>query len=661
MIKRKSYRKPSRKIAATSRKSKQSSFRRYILSKKNRFYLVKLVASTLLSILVITILQWSLESSRPLTQKEIHLLLLNHYNETEVDRSIAEAKTIGKPRIPHHIVLLDSRYDSLFDVPSPLQENLHNTIEKYLDFWDDTPITSTKPFKSHYDKIKAMVESPYVWYLNNTECENAINAVAADLLPLYRNEKHGQNKANICRIAAVYLRGGYYFDTDMQVVKPVHIDPTITFVSPWEAPFGKVKGLFNSFIAVAPRHPMIKVNIELMRDFYVKRTRKFHLLGTGSLYQAFLSFYSLSAEQATNIRDGKLVFSPNDESMSMVNEGATPLFKPTGLSKKWPAEMVLAEFEMTPFDYPNFPRHDNTEKHLCDYVVHNFQKKEIYFYSRFTDIESCGLLHKIPRRAVFIDPSLETLRDLPNNLKLNVKNTAEIYTKFWTETEKNKLDYEQRFQDKGVFLGNKECKKIVEEIQPRLLPYFLSEQSFENKRKLCKLTYLFDKGGYYFDTDLEVKDAVAPMNDRISYIQPKTRLSHGKGDVALIDSFMAASARHPLIRMQLENLREFYSSSRVSEEIMTSHNGMQFTGEKSMMSAIDQFYVRDGNGINVEYWALDFSLQERTLNFQSQATGEQIDDGTGCTDIIGSDDLSKIYFYIHKKGDDKRCARYFSR
>ncbi len=588
--------------------------------------------------------------------KAVSLSTLSRDNKvTTLDQFAYLGAQDEKPRIPHHIVLLDSRYDSFFDVPSPLQENMQHTIETYLHYWDDASIITSGNYASHYDKMKAMVESPFVWYLNNTECENSILGVAPDLLPFYRNETKGQNKANICRITALYLRGGYYFDTDMQIVKAVPIEPHITFMTPWEKRHKKYKGLFNSFIAVAPEHPLLKVNIELMRNFYIKKNVKFHLLGTGSLYHSFIKFYNLSVENATAMRDGKLVLS-DDERMGHYSESS--LIVPTGESKDWPVQMFLGEIHLDDYldQYASFPRHDNTRRDRCAYVVHDFVEKEIYFYSRISGVPNCRLLNNIPRRAIFIDPTLATMKELPPYLILNMKHTAEVYSNFWDATynttdedeQMKKREYEELLEDKGAFLGDMECRKIVGKVEPRLLRHYKNEENINQKTKLCRLSYLFEKGGYYFDTDIQVISPVIPENEHASYIQPLAKSSTNSSSenvVRLVDSFMAVAAKHPLIRIQLENLVQFYTkreetdvfNNDVEDLMVVSHRGLQIQGEESVILAIKEFYGREGKGINVKNWDVDFSLHQMEVDLGGIK---------GLSDVIGrTKNPSDIFFY----------------
>lgn len=244
-------------------------------------------------------------------------------------------------KIPRRIIILDTRYKSISEIPDLLQENILNTINTYHNAWD-----------------AAGLKHEEVWYLGNTECQEQIKVAEPRLLQYYLREQKGQYKANVCRIAALFNKGGYYFDTDMQVVKAVtDISTSTTFVSPLEVlgKEGKINGIFNSFVAASAKHPIFKINLDLFLEFYQTRHRRYSLLGTKSLFEAYEKF--LSSPQIS--------------------------------SKEWPIDMSLAEIHLkSNAKYIEFPRHGG-QGCCCDYVVHNSTQEQIYFYSRIMGVDYC--------------------------------------------------------------------------------------------------------------------------------------------------------------------------------------------------------------------------------------------------------------------------------
>jgi hypothetical protein len=55
--------------------------------------------------------------------------------------------------------------------------------------------------------------------LHDTDCRSVIYAAKPNLLVYFDREVHGSRKADICRVAALYLTGSYYFDADMEALE----------------------------------------------------------------------------------------------------------------------------------------------------------------------------------------------------------------------------------------------------------------------------------------------------------------------------------------------------------------------------------------------------------------------------------------------------------
>jgi hypothetical protein len=169
-------------------------------------------------------------------------------------------------KIPHQLIFT-YKYNLLErKEPLALYQNLQRTIEMYREGWGDEP------------------EAP-VWFLNDTDCRSAIHSVKPELLTHFDYEQNGAWKADMCRIAALYLTGGYYFDVDMEVVqvfRPASRDTT--FVTVEAGP-----SFFQSFLATDPKNNILGQALDEMLVYYRKQsTRKTsHLLGPETLKRAF--------------------------------------------------------------------------------------------------------------------------------------------------------------------------------------------------------------------------------------------------------------------------------------------------------------------------------------------------------------------------------------
>ena len=268
------------------------------------------------------------------------------------ERDFSVESVEKKDRIPHRIIIMD-RGDNLSDIISPRLENTYNTIRQYHNAWFPSNDNLNSTDSNHLTEEQKKIVS----YLNDASCIKVLNQTEPKLIPFFEREIHGKYKADICRVAELFSRGGYYFDTDMKVTKPLLLQPQVTFTAPFEADstartdFEKEKmnnvGIFNSFIASAPKHPILRNALNLMLSSYEGKIKLESQLGPATLFKGYQQFERSS----------------------------------TYLKQLWPIDMTLAETYMNKRNYPNFPRNRGTGC-CCDFVIHNFTERDIYFYSR---------------------------------------------------------------------------------------------------------------------------------------------------------------------------------------------------------------------------------------------------------------------------------------
>ena len=108
------------------------------------------------------------------------------------------------------------------------------------------------------------------------------------------NEPHGAYKSDICRVAVLYDNGGYYSDDDvlaeqsLVAVVEAKYAKGARFVSQWEEADG---GVFNTFIAAAPRHEVMRRALERMDGLYNGTFKRTHThIGPGTLRDAVAGF-----------------------------------------------------------------------------------------------------------------------------------------------------------------------------------------------------------------------------------------------------------------------------------------------------------------------------------------------------------------------------------
>ncbi len=165
-------------------------------------------------------------------------------------------------------------------------------------------------------------------------------------------EERGPVKADLCRLAALFLRGGYYLDVDLEVVQPVRMAISVSFST-----VRSLVGFFQAFLAASRGHPVIKTNLQLMMDAYFTHQEKCwnvarSVLGPCTLKKAW--------RQWEHRYDGA--------SSRFLDE--TNLQQPDGL--------LL---------YPNMTQRGKGEH--CHWVVHDRVEQQVYFYSRIVGTNLC--------------------------------------------------------------------------------------------------------------------------------------------------------------------------------------------------------------------------------------------------------------------------------
>ena len=176
--------------------------------------------------------------------------------------------------VPHRLIFTYSSNMLASRTPPHLYQNVLHTIAAYRKFWGepDAPVD----------------------FLDNPACREVIERVEAQLAfgpedgvsvepggkrlaDHFDEEPVGMYKGDLCRVAALYETGGYYFDVDIDVIEPVAIPRGVGLVSVME-PGGAVlhtsenriftPSVFQAFIAIAPQHPVLRESMRLMYRQY---------------------------------------------------------------------------------------------------------------------------------------------------------------------------------------------------------------------------------------------------------------------------------------------------------------------------------------------------------------------------------------------------------
>jgi hypothetical protein len=199
-----------------------------------------------------------------------------------------------------------------------------------------------------------------VSFLTDEDCAKLINETEPRLLVPFLNESEGCYKSDICRVVALWQTGGYYLDNDLVVVRVPELPPRTEFAT---VAVASMVEFFQAFLAVAPRHPILNISMQVMIDYYEGShdlTDGYQFMGTSTMREAFVRYAAEHPEKADTIR----------------------FFHERSLSE-------------TPRLFPNHPR--EPEPGPCckpkNYVVFEAESDQLLFESRITKalLERYGL------------------------------------------------------------------------------------------------------------------------------------------------------------------------------------------------------------------------------------------------------------------------------
>lgn len=232
------------------------------------------------------------------------------------------------PLIPH--ILVFTYQDNLLKNPKrhvSFHANIMNTIQMYRKLWEEP-------------------QAP-VWFLDDADCRQAIGEVEPRLVSFFNKESRGGFKADICRAAALYLRGGYYFDVDIEVIRPFSLTtyPEISFVTA-VSPHNS-DTFFQAVLFAEPKNEPMRLSMNFMLQYYLKNYTLLHnLLGPTALRSAFDVY-------------------PKYKDKSHLQNHVLLLY-----------ETLLTDHREL---FPRLPRQTGIGPY-CNFVVHD--NKQPYFYSR---------------------------------------------------------------------------------------------------------------------------------------------------------------------------------------------------------------------------------------------------------------------------------------
>ena len=207
------------------------------------------------------------------------------------------------PRIPRRLIFTNkynliapSKNDPPFNGDDPLTANVLRTVGRYREYWDAEDAAERS--RSSPSEASGKNDEMVVSFLSDDDCVAIITEAEPRLVEKFRGEKRGEFKGDICRVAELYVYGGYYFDIDIGVYEPLHLDdlhlprervPDITLrylkmattdelmklmkggrddLVTFSTVVNKQGRFFQAFTAAMPRHPVMERSLQYMVAYY---------------------------------------------------------------------------------------------------------------------------------------------------------------------------------------------------------------------------------------------------------------------------------------------------------------------------------------------------------------------------------------------------------
>ncbi len=251
--------------------------------------------------------------------------MLQQYGSKSLDSTVSQAgKSLDK--IPRSLIFVDTRYHNISQFPRLVRENVNNTIQIYANHWNKTKVP--------------------VWFLGDEQCRRVIQEENSELLQFYLFETFGAYKSDICRIAALHQRGGYYFDNDMEVIEAMSL-LNATFIMTIAK---KQKLAPNTFIAATSRHVVVQEAMNAIIDYYKNN-------------------YSGYADRSGHMGP-KTLWDGYDQAAKKY------------CNSTWSIDLEQVNLDEHKELYPKMPRRRGWGC-CCNHVIHSAKLQKIYFWSRF--------------------------------------------------------------------------------------------------------------------------------------------------------------------------------------------------------------------------------------------------------------------------------------
>lgn len=417
-------------------------------------------------------------------------------------------------------------------IPRTLWVNVHNQLGKNntIDRMFNSNIANI--INKYSDNDNTLFE---VKTLSTQICKEAISKVQAvmnvtadvDLLKYFILE---DPQRYICRLAVLYLYGGYYVQRDIKIIEPyiASSNDDYSFVGITSLNTSIFDG---SFIASTSKNSMLHFMLE-----------KYCKLSKGEELLTELEEIESSTTPTQMIPKDKFSMIMRSSYKDILN--AQP-------NSKYDIKMLYVEkldnLQNGNDNEYNLIRKQNGKGKYCDYVIIDKSTKKTYFYALLPGASpsQCDKVKPtIPHKIWFASKyELSKLKESNHKHFDNIQNTITLY-KNALNTD-NDIEYE--------ILDYKACMNIVTNFQYSILfelfmKGFHKNNDNNNDQKhgykgfdICRIIVLYENGGYFFNDEVNVVEPFVPTNNEISFIG----VVNPSG--LFLSSFIAASPKNSII------------------------------------------------------------------------------------------------------------------
>jgi len=415
-------------------------------------------------------------------------------------------------------LILTSLYVSYrnFLVPSDLTDRVYpivtredyETIPKRIWFTYKHDLLLQKKPIIYYNNIMKTIDAyrtawgdvnAEVFVLDDSECIKILNRVNVRLTHIFNTEPIGAYKGDICRLGALYLYGGYYFDVDMEVVTPVILPSNIKFSTAWDATFGH---MFNSYMAVSPKHPILETYVNVVIDYYDKKL----------------------PEDVCHTEYRLRILGP------CLLHRSHKLYKITKAGKKDKDIFLLKEEHSKDQDLNN-----------CGYEVNDPEDGTRYFFSRIEGSSSCI---NLPKKLWFTYEKDVLASKEPKDVYNLMMKIHDAYNEVWD------IDLPMEV------LTNEKCRHYLMKTDPYLFRAYAAETVVAHRNEYCKVGALHLHGGYSFDLNIDFEYPMILPHD-VSFATSKTE------EGFLTTTFMASTPFHPVLDNYIKS--EYFKYNKPSD------------------------------------------------------------------------------------------------